>query len=386
MQTTRQSQNIVAALEDWDEHGVDYAVATLVATDRSTPQPAGVGLAVNAAGQVLGSVSGGCVESSLVALCLDTLESRTPVLVTFGLLDGSDPFAIGLTCGGTIDVLIEPVTNDRIDLHRKMRSLTSCERSFAVVTELAETSPLPSADAVARPVATTHHLVLRGRGADLDGTGSAPHLSRTAFADVARHIESTGIVALPGDATRRAAITVHDTAPTMFVCGAVDFAAALVQIGVLLGYRVVVCDARPTFATVERFPLAHQVVVDWPHRYLQGIEITPSSMLCVLTHDERFDIPLLAWALEQPFTYIGAMGSRSTCARRLDQLRQKGVAEAALRRLHAPIGLDLGGRTAAEAAVSIAAEIIAEREGRDGRSLSATTGSIHAGIPSTNSG
>ena len=172
-------------------------------------------------------------------------------------------------------------------------------------------------------------------------------------------------------------------APRMIVFGAIDFAAAVARIGAFLGYRVTVCDARPVFATARRFPDAHEVVVEWPHRYLHAQAVTGAldarTVVCVLTHDPKFDGPLLEVALRLPLAYVGAMGSRRTHAERLDRLRAAGLAEADLARLCAPVGLDLGARTPEETAVSIAAEIIAHRWGGTGERLSLLNGQIHHG-------
>jgi xanthine dehydrogenase accessory factor len=167
----------------------------------------------------------------------------------------------------------------------------------------------------------------------------------------------------------------------MIVFGAIDFAAAVARVGAFLGYRVTVCDARPVFATAKRFPDAHEVVVDWPHRYLQGEldagRLDGRTVVCVLTHDPKFDVPVLEVALAHPLGYVGAMGSRRTHDDRLKRLREAGVGEAALARLASPIGLDLGARTPEETAVSIAAEIIAGRWGGGGARLSELDGRIH---------
>jgi xanthine dehydrogenase accessory factor len=167
--------------------------------------------------------------------------------------------------------------------------------------------------------------------------------------------------------------------PRMLVFGATDFAAAVSRIGVFLGYRVTVCDARPVFATARRFPEAHEVVCDWPHRYLEQTEVDGRTVMCVLTHDPKFDVPLLQVALRTPAAYIGAMGSRRTHDDRLRRLREVGMTEQELARLHSPIGLDLGARTAEETAVSIAAEIVQQHWGGSGRPLAATDGTIHTG-------
>ena len=167
----------------------------------------------------------------------------------------------------------------------------------------------------------------------------------------------------------------------MIVFGAIDFASAVAHIGAFLGYRVTVCDARPTFATAKRFPDADEVIVDWPHRYLQAAfeadEIDPRTVVCVLTHDPKFDVPLLELALRIPLAYVGAMGSRRTNDDRADKLRERGLTEDELARLHAPIGLDVGARTPEETAVSVASEIIALRWGGSGSELRRTAGPIH---------
>jgi xanthine dehydrogenase accessory factor len=163
----------------------------------------------------------------------------------------------------------------------------------------------------------------------------------------------------------------------MIVFGAIDFAAAVARIGSFLGYRVTVCDARPTFATTKRFPLADEVIVEWPHRYLEQTAVDARTVLCVLTHEPKFDVPLLALALRLPVAYVGAMGSRRTNADRLDRLRERGLTEAELGRLHAPVGLDIGARTPEETAVSVAAEIIGQRWGGSGTPLRLAKGPIH---------
>jgi xanthine dehydrogenase accessory factor len=170
--------------------------------------------------------------------------------------------------------------------------------------------------------------------------------------------------------------------PRMLVFGAIDFAAAIARQGSLLGYRVTVCDARPVFATRARFPTADEVVVEWPNRYLaaqqEAGEIDARTVICVLTHDPKFDVPLLEVALRLPeIGYLGAMGSRRTHEDRMARLREAGLTETELTRLHSPIGLDLGARTPEETAVSIAAEIIARRWGGGGRPLTQTNGRIH---------
>jgi xanthine dehydrogenase accessory factor len=165
--------------------------------------------------------------------------------------------------------------------------------------------------------------------------------------------------------------------PRMLVFGAIDFAAAVARAGKFLGYHVTVCDARKVFATASRFPDADEVVVDWPHRFLAAAEVDARTVICVLTHDPKFDVPLLEVALRTPAGYIGAMGSRRTHDDRMARLRETGLTEAELARLRSPIGLDLGARTPEETAVSIAAELIQLRWGGTGQPLTGTEGRIH---------
>jgi xanthine dehydrogenase accessory factor len=211
-----------------------------------------------------------------------------------------------------------------------------------------------------------------------------------AVTDDARGLLAAGrseVLTYGPDGQRRGAgmevfVASHAPRPRMLVFGAIDFATAVAQQGSFLGYRVTVCDARPVFATEARFPTADEVVVDWPHRYLaaqvEAGAIDGRTVICVLTHDPKFDVPLLQVALRVPeLAYVGAMGSRRTHADRLERLREAGLTEAELGRLSSPTGLDLGARTPEETAVSIAAEIIARRWGGGGRPLTDTGGRIH---------
>ena len=219
------------------------------------------------------------------------------------------------------------------------------------------------------------------------GTLGDPGLDRVVTRDARGQLEAaltaTRHYGPHGEARERAVevfIEAFAPPPRMIIFGAVDFTAALARAAKLLGYRVTVCDARAVFATPQRFPMADEVVNDWPHRYLVkvGDELRPRDAVCVLTHDHKFDVPAIAAAFDTDVGYIGAMGSRRTHADRIARLRKEGVDDAALGRVMAPIGLDLGARTPEETAVSICAEIIALRTGRGARSLRDADGPIHA--------
>ncbi|WP_234312071.1 XdhC/CoxI family protein [Streptomyces griseus] len=242
---------------------------------------------------------------------------------------------------------------------------------------------------MARIVAGPAHLIGRALLVHSDGSheggfGAHPELDRTVAAEARAVLDAgrTGTLEIGEQGSRCGApltLLVESSVPPprMIVFGAIDFASALVRIGTFLGYHVTVCDARPVFATRARFPEAGEIVVDWPHRYLERTEVDARTVLCVLTHDAKFDVPLLKLALRLPVAYVGAMGSRRTHLDRNDRLREVGVTELELARLRSPIGLDLGARTPEETALSIASEIVANRRGGSGVSLAGAHTPIH---------
>jgi len=223
-------------------------------------------------------------------------------------------------------------------------------------------------------------------GSSALGTLGDPDLDRVvtrdALGELAAGLTVTRHYGRHGEARQReVSIFIESFAPPprMIIFGAVDFTAALAKVAKILGYRVTVCDARPVFATHGRFPMADEVVVDWPNRYLAkvGGELGPRDAVCVLTHDPKFDVPAIVAALETDIGYLGAMGSRRTHEDRVSRLRDAGVSDAELERVMAPIGLDIGARTPEETAVSICAEMIALRTGRAAPSLRDAEGPIH---------
>lgn len=363
--------DIAAELNRWSQEGRDYAVATVVAVDGSAPRAPGAAMAVDSEGTATGSVSGGCVEGAVYELCAQALQDGRTVRERFGYSD-EDAFAVGLTCGGVVDVLVAPV--------RSQEPVLRAALSAAVRDE-----PAALARVVRGPDGLLGRaLLVRGDGAYEGTLDGRPALDRRAAAEARALLDAgrTGSVEIAEDGTscpRGLTLFVESSVPPprMIVFGAVDFATALVRAGKFLGHHVTVCDARPVFATRARFPEADDVVVDWPHRYLAGTVTDERTVLCVLTHDARFDIPLLETALRLPVAYVGAMGSRRTHEERNQRLREAGVTEDELGRLHSPIGLDLGARTPEETAVSIAAEIVAERRGGTGAPLTGARTPIH---------
>ncbi|MFG2217091.1 XdhC family protein [Streptomyces sp. NPDC048685] len=374
--------DIAEELDRWVEQGREFAVATVVAVGGSAPRQPGAALAVDRDGTAIGSVSGGCVEGAVYELCEQALTDGAAVRERFGYSD-EDAFAVGLTCGGVIDILVTPVRAD--DPARAVLAAALAAAARGTAAALARITDGP-AELLGRP------LLVRPDGSYEGGLGGHPELDRTAAADARAMLDTgrTGPVTIGTDGSRCGrpiTLLVESSVPPprMIVFGAIDFASALVRAGKFLGYHVTLCDARPVFATKARFPEADELVVDWPHRYLSETEVDARTVLCVLTHDAKFDVPLLELALKLPVAYVGAMGSRRTHLERNDRLRDVGVTELELARLHSPIGLDLGARTPEETALSIAAEIVADRRGGSGVPLKGAHTPIHheAGQPPT---
>ncbi|MFK0119624.1 XdhC family protein [Streptomyces sp. NPDC090994] len=366
--------DIAGELHRWAAEGRDFAVATVVSVGGSAPRGPGAALAVDGEGTAIGSVSGGCVEGAVYDLCVQALQDGRTVRERFGFSD-EDAFAVGLTCGGVIDVLVTPVRADA-----PSRAVFE-----AALTAATGQGPAAFARVVEGPAELLGHaLLVRPDGSYEGGLGGHPDLDRTAAAEARALLDAgrTGLVGLSEDGSHcpgGLSLLVESSVepPRMIVFGAVDFAAALVRAGKFLGYRVTVCDARPVFATAARFPEADEVVVDWPHRYLRGTATDGRTVLCVLTHDAKFDVPLLTEALRMPVAFVGAMGSRRTHADRTRRLREAGLTDRELSRLRSPIGLDLGARTPEETALSIAAEIVAARRGGTGVPLTGSAAPIH---------
>lgn len=362
-------RDILPALRRWYDAGEQFGLATVVEVSRSAPRQPGAALAVGPAGEVVGSVSGGCVEGAVLELAQEVLRTGEPQLTSYGFSD-DDAFAVGLTCGGVITLLVRAVSPVAEPTWGMVAEAVAARRPVAVTTVLSGPAPAGATMVVWNE--------------QTEGTLGTPGLDAAVTGD-ARGLLSAGQTGqrhYGPDGERRiddVAVFVQAFAPPprMLVFGAIDFAAAVARVGAYLGYRVTICDARPVFATPERFPEAHEVVVEWPHRYLSRTTVDARTVICVLTHDRKFDVPLLEVALRTDAAYVGAMGSRRTHDQRRAELATLGVAEQDLARLRSPVGLDIGARTPEETAVSIAAEIIQSRWGGSGLPLSTTTGAIH---------
>ena len=376
-------RDILNTITKWWEADETFGLATVVRTFRSAPRDPGAALAVAGAaagtatgaagGEVIGSVSGGCVEGAVYELATQVADDGEPVLETYGVSD-DDAFAVGLTCGGILDIFVERVNK------------ATFPELGGIAAAVEGGEPVAVATVISGPGQVGARRVIWGDTArqSTGSLGAGERLDSAVDDDVRGMLAQglTGVRRYGEHGERRGdelAVFVNSFAPAprMFVFGAIDFAAAVARVGKFLGYNVTVCDARPVFATRNRFPDADEVVVDWPHRFLAGTEVDARTVICVLTHDPKFDVPVLEVALRTPAGYIGAMGSRRTHEDRLERLRAAGLTEDELARLRSPIGLDLGARTPEETAVSIAAELIQLRWGGSGRSLTETEGRIH---------
>ncbi|GAA3706952.1 XdhC family protein [Zhihengliuella alba] len=431
--------DLMPLLGDWPPTlgGRRCAVATIVSASGSVPRPPGTSMLVSEDGDVLGSLSGGCIEGAVVEAALEVLHDGVSRLERFGY-SADDAFAAGLTCGGELEVHLGPAGP------RELAELLAIEFGAAGLVPAAPqagsrtgrgpgsrigapTGSRRGGGAGARAAAgdagtTAAPLALVRR---LDGPGGAvvvhdPAGFRTSrAAELSRLLGGTqrlgrtqllggtqGLLAsvaaqlgplLRGGVTGRVELAVPGEcesgpvsffvesrlpAPRLLVFGANDFGAALIPVGRMLGYEVTLCDARPAFAGQARFRAADHVAAEWPHRYLAeeaaAGRIDARTAVCVLGHDPKFDVPLLRTALDLDLAYVGAMGSRRSHGQRIDALLSAGTAPERLLRLHSPIGLDLGAVTPAEVAVSIAAEIIAVRVDAPATSLKEGAGPIHA--------
>jgi xanthine dehydrogenase accessory factor len=369
-------REVMADLKRWWDAGETVGVGTVVATFQSAPRPPGASMLVGPGGQAVGSVSGGCVEGAVYELGQSVVESGRPVLQRYGVSD-DDAFAVGLTCGGILDVYVEKVDRQTFPELGEVAADLEAGRPVALATVIEHPDP----DWLGRRLVVRPDAVSGSLGSER---------ATAAVTDDALGLLASGhnaTLTYGPDGERRGEgmrvfVWAFAPAPRMLVFGAIDFAAAVARVGEFLGYHVTVCDARPVFATNTRFPHADEVVVSWPHKYLKAeVEagrIDRRTVICVLTHDPKFDVPVLEVALRLPeVAYVGAMGSRRTHEDRLSRLREAGLTDDELAHLSSPIGLDLGARTPEETAVSIAAEIIAGRWGGTGDRLSTTDGRIH---------
>ncbi len=362
--------------------GLPVGIASVVSAYRSAPRAVGASMLVDAGGRVHGSVSGGCVEAAVFASLQEVLDGAPPRVDRYGISD-DDAFAVGLTCGGVIDVLVDVLVPADRAFVEEVGIAVASEQAVATLTLLDGTSDGRRRGMPRRAVVTADDV-------RLSAPWLAPSVLERARGLLARGVGGLiGLGGVEGASVGEAFVDIWRPRPRLVILGSTQIAAELARQGRGLGYRVTVCDARATFATADRFPDADEVVVDWPHRYLRSESEAgrtgADTVVCVLTHDAKFEVPLLRYLLvECPRRaapgFIGVMGSRRAHRDRQKRLTAEGVPVGRQADLASPFGLDLGGATPAETALSMAAEVVAWRYGRTGRRLTTTTGDIH-GVP-----
>jgi xanthine dehydrogenase accessory factor len=357
-------KDIFAAVDRWEQQGEEIAIATLVGVHGSAPRTSGARFCLTRSGKMAGSVSGGCVENDVFERALEVLDHGQAVVTSYGIAD-EDAFQVGLSCGGTIDVLIEPFAPTAA--WQALREALQQHQPAALAIGLTPSLLL------GRKLAVLH---------DATAGGIDPTLDAQVVVE-ARHLflqGGTSVLTVPWSG-EDATIFVEAFAPPLrlFIVGATHTAIALCRMAKCLGFRISIVDARSMYATAERFPEADELLWALPGEVLEAAKLDAYSYVVVLTHDPKFDVPALARALRSEARYIGVMGSRGTHARRRQHLQEQGFGDVDLGRIRAPIGLDLGARTPEEIAVAILAEMLAVRYGRDGRPLSERAGPINAG-------
>jgi xanthine dehydrogenase accessory factor len=360
-------KELLETLSSWQAGGVAPGRAVVVRTFGSAPRPEGAVLLHAPDGRIAGSVSGGCVEGAAAEQIEHSWATGNALVIRYGISD-EQAWDVGLACGGTIDVLVEPgVASEAVQAATD--SLGAGGRGAAVITPLPADSP--PAESGPHPLGTGEppepKLVVHQDGR-LDGTLGDPALDAALVDDALaalRRGQSTTLE-LGG---RSMFVEVFPVRPRLVVVGAVEVARFLVRLARELGFETVVIDGRASFATPERFPDVDRLVVGWPDEVADEIELGPNDAVAVLTHDVKFDEPAIVEALRRGCRYVGAVGSRKTQADRRQRLRDAGVSETQLDQLRGPVGLDLGGRQPAETALAILAEIVAERYGGTGRPM-----------------
>ena len=348
-------------IASWQSEGLDFGRAIVVRTFGSAPRPAGAVMLAAADGRLAGSVSGGCVEGAAFEQISSARQDDRARVIRYGISD-EQAWDVGLACGGTIDVLVEP---------RLRPEIAAASRSAGVCVAIplpadapsAEFGPVTPGDGEAPP-----SVVLVAEDDTLTGSlgSAAADAALRVVALKALDRGESGTVEIEG---RQVFLEAYPVKPRLVVVGAVEVARFLVRFARELGYETIVVDGRASFATPARFPDIDQLIVGWPDEVADQIGLGPRDAVAVLTHDVKFDEPAIVEALRRGCRYVGAVGSRKTQGDRRARLREAGLTDSELDQLRGPVGLDLGGRAPAETALAIMAEVVAERRGGTGRPM-----------------
>ncbi len=343
--------DVLDKLELWRQQGQQIGVATVISTWGSSPRPVGAKLITTLRGDIAGSVSAGCVEGVVIEACRQAIKSGQPQVLKFGVAD-ENAWEVGLACGGTIEVMVEPFTA-LSGVYEPLRQRLLNHQPLALISTLVGDATQINRKLLVYPDG-------RSEG-DLRLTESQ-HQQVVAY--TLERLGSGEGATLQLEGGPRLFIEVYPPVPRLVIVGAVHIAEVLVSMASMLGYETIIVDPRAAFATSERFPQATRIIREYPQHALPELGLDASTYLVVLTHDPKLDDPSLYVGLTSPVRYVGALGSQRTNARRVERLRQMGVSEEQLARLHAPIGLPLGGRSPAEIALSIMAQITQVRYGQ----------------------
>lgn len=358
-------RDILPEIERWQQEGEQIALATVIRASGSAPRPAGGKLAVTPNGRMSGSVSGGCVEGAVYELALEVLKSGQPQVARYGI-SNELAWDVGLSCGGTIEVFVEPFQGGFRDANNgALRRAIDQEDEVALATVVSGT-------------AIGAKLLIYSDGRSSGSLGDQ---------QLDDAVTDDALDSIPQGSAGTSTYQTGDTEVDVFIesylpprrlviVGAAHIAIPLVNFARELGYHTTVIDARALFATRERFPNADELIVAWPDEALATLPLGPQTDIVLLAHDPKFETPALDVALRSRAAYIGAIGSRKTSAERKDRLRQSGFSDEQIARLHGPVGLDIGAKSPAEIAISILAEIIAVRDVRVQRQIPSRSASL----------
>ena len=356
--------DLMDTVDGWVDDGSRVALATVVDTKKSAPQPPGTKMAINDAGKLMGAVSGGCVEGQVVQVGEGILDGAAPQLLHYGIAD-EDAWDVGLPCGGEISIWVEEYRRSGLDGTFARLGRDGARAALATVLE--------GSEGVGSKLLVRDDESVEGSLGDEDLDAAATEICMEAMWS-----EASGLHEIDG-----ANVFVDTVAPPprLIIFGAVDFAAQLTAAAKMVGWRAFVVDPRKRFATVDRFPEAERVIAAWPDQAIPELGgIDRATSIAVLTHDPKLDDAVLKIALRSEAPYVGAMGSRRAQEKRRARLLDAGMTDQDLERLSAPIGLDIGALSASETALSILGEIIAVRRGREGGRLIAVKGRIHDAV------
>ena len=346
-------KDILNDLDQWIKAGQSIAIATVIQTWGSAPRGAGSKMGVAAQGAIIGSVSGGCVEGAVVEASLEVMRTGIPQLLHFGVADET-AWQVGLACGGTIDVFVNPLA---MDLYSAVSAAIQQEKSVLTLTIIRG-----KREQLGRTIVWMEDGSILGTlGDGLDE--AAPGVARMAYEAGKPMVKTLPSVQTSGEVD--IFVDVILPSPVLVIVGGVHISIALADIARVMGFRTIVVDPRRSFGSQTRFPNVDRLIQAWPDQALSDVGLNRASAVAVLTHDPKLDDPALIVALRSPAFYVGALGSTKTHARRRQRLLEAGLTEIQLNRLHAPIGLDIQATTPEEIALSIMAEIIAAWRGAD---------------------